>query len=419
MSNIDSGQRAVTDERGRSPLGERIPIGDGGLLWRRVPGTEVDAAELPPLVELLRRGFNGGPTWFELPVSHAEHVAWRLAAPGAGELSTVQDGERTVWMQVVWRRPFLLDGRERAVRLGGGMVLDPDLQGRGLYRTISAMKDRNYDVGYDFSIAYSAHPVTVHLSRSLTRETGRTPRVYLGNPIATFRRPLSLRRAADSAAPAEADAGVSVSKTHAVLASSGQRRRPAVARDLAWRWRYLAGEARGALSSRREAAWSVRAVPAFDARVEGLFREAASGFDLIQMRDAAYLNWRYCDPRGGPYTILVAEEGGALLGYAALLLAGGWAALADLLVLPGRDDVAYSLLRAAVARAKASPAAEVRAWLPARHAYRPALERAGFHAVRAPGIGQFRALDMPLDELATVASPDARVHLMLGDSDYI
>jgi hypothetical protein len=53
----------------------------------------------------------------------------------------------------------------------------------------------------------------------------------------------------------------------------------------------------------------------FGPEVDGLYREAAEGFDLMVAREHHYLNWRYADPRGGDFIIRTARRDGRLVGY--------------------------------------------------------------------------------------------------------
>ena len=67
------------------------------------------------------------------------------------------------------------------------------------------------------------------------------------------------------------------------------------------------------------------------------------------VRDDAYLNWRYCDARGGNFIVLQASENGVLMGYvvAELRISGDEAEgfLMDLFTVPERPDVKYELTK--------------------------------------------------------------------------
>ena len=93
----------------------------------------------------------------------------------------------------------------------------------------------------------------------------------------------------------------------------------------------------------------------FDDSFDGLFERVAARIPCAPERDAAFLRWRYgTGSPPYPVTVLGVREGGApsgdLLGYAVLRVGedGGSGYVMDLTALPGRDDVAWSLLRESV-----------------------------------------------------------------------
>ena len=120
----------------------------------------------------------------------------------------------------------------------------------------------------------------------------------------------------------------------------------------------------------------VEVVNGFDESFDDLFECVAASVPCVPEKDAAFLRWRYgtgwpphprakLGGRGGgapggrvgvayPVTIFGVREGGdpdVLLGYAVLRVGAGGdnGYLLDLTVRPGRDDVAWSLLRESIA----------------------------------------------------------------------
>ena len=96
---------------------------------------------------------------------------------------------------------------------------------------------------------------------------------------------------------------------------------------------------------------AVHEVAEFDDRFTKFFEQACAPHEIIQVRDAEYLTWRYLRNPARSYRILVAEKQGALVGFAVLrccevlgLRAG---MLVDLLCLPGQSGAAQRLLCAA------------------------------------------------------------------------
>ena len=157
----------------------------------------------------------------------------------------------------------------------------------------------------------------------------------------------------------------------------------------------------------------------FDERVDVLFAEAAAAFDVIQVRDVAFLNWRFCDPRGGPFRVRIAEQDGQLLGYIALLVTHSRAAIADLLVLPERLDIARSLVADALDHFRREGAAAVAVRTVERHVYNEVFLDAGFIARRATAVaGCYPDAADPVP-LAVLRDPASRVHLMYADTDHV
>ena len=93
-------------------------------------------------------------------------------------------------------------------------------------------------------------------------------------------------------------------------------------------------------------------IDGFDASFDDLFEGVAASVSCAPERDSAFLKWRYgTDSPPYPVTVLGVREGGhpsgALQGYAVLRVGedGDNGYLMDLTTRPGRDDVAWSLLR--------------------------------------------------------------------------
>jgi GNAT superfamily N-acetyltransferase len=284
-------------------------------------------------------------------------------------------------------RDRILPGRQAAYS-----AVHPDYRGLGLSRDFVIWRDQTlpYDLTLDFTqVAQLVH----NRERRGTRQSG--------NPLSIFVRVLSARGAAR------------------------ERGRE--------RWRALPGYAALAVRSRlrrfrlrglARPPFRVRSIDAFDSRVDRLFEVAAAPFELIPVRNAAFLNWRYLDGRIGWFTALVAEEEGELLGYAVFRLVGTRAHLADVLVMPGRSDVLRALLDRAVGLSGRHGASAVECTMMLHHPYTPALKAAGFVRVkrRSEEIAhKFGVNPAKIDptEIDFVQAPDVAIHIVEGDSDLI
>lgn len=87
----------------------------------------------------------------------------------------------------------------------------------------------------------------------------------------------------------------------------------------------------------------------FDDHADALWEKVKDNYNFIIEKEQSYLNWRYCDPRGGIYLIKEAKIGNETLGFVVLEVRGeadypeGY--IVDLLTMPKRLDIAYTLLK--------------------------------------------------------------------------
>jgi hypothetical protein len=171
-------------------------------------------------------------------------------------------------------------------------------------------------------------------------------------------------------------------------------------------------------AQRNATSWTIEEPARFDERVDAFWTETAAQFDLIIARTQDMLNWRYCDPRAGMFVIRTAEEQGRLLGYAVLRVTNGTGHIADLLALPGRTDVAQSLVVDALDYFQGRAVPSVQCWCATRHPYEQLLASLGF-------VNKRRTIH--LDWVAFTSKPDRAVlksdrlalHYMAGDTDLV
>jgi len=91
----------------------------------------------------------------------------------------------------------------------------------------------------------------------------------------------------------------------------------------------------------------------FDDRINMFWEEISKEYSFIVERRKNYLNWRYCDPRGGKYHVYIAEEDDSIVGYSVVRINKHYqdyhkGYIVDLLCLPGRFDVSDALIQEAV-----------------------------------------------------------------------
>ena len=352
---------------------------------RVIAGPDVTPAERDEVLGALRRSFAAWP-YRAVGAEPADHLRWKLeGVPGCPNLLTTTEVDgRIACLSIQVRRRVLLEGESRTAKSGVDAVVDPAYQSRGLYRDHRAFLREAVEPQFELTFATTS---TTRVSRYAFRAGARP----LDDTVEIFVRPLR---------PREMLRGRRLGPPRALL---------------------LAASARLGRLRRGPAPAAVSIVEAsdFEERAEAFFAAASLPFTFIVAHDLDYLRWRYVDPGAGRFELLFAEEAGAIVGYAAIKVAGGAGSVADLLTLPGREDVARSLLREALRRFAEAGVAEARAWVARGHPHRRAYAAEGFLRTRRRAGMNYRALAMDPAGLEAMKSPDAAIHLTLGDSDTV
>ena len=356
---------------------------------RIVEGRHVTAADAARIVTLLERTFRDAPFWAHGTEAPIDSLWWKMRdAPWTSTALMLEVDSRVVGFELFLHRRVLINGIERVARDGCDLAIDPDFQGRGLFRVMQRASDERLAGVFDFVFAYATHPASKHLGPE------RGSRKF-GNALQLFWRPLDIR---------------------------GLTGRPFYARGGGSRWHIRLGLAalRRAAHALRRPTWSISRIARFDDRIDAFCDAATRPFALVHKRTATSLNWRYCDPRSGRFTTWLAEEHGTVLGYIVLIIKRQTGYIADLLALPGRLDVVHSLVRRAIGALKDGGALTMRCRIPAAHPYTGALRLHGLMPDPAwDGGAIYRPARLSSDALALLDDPDLPTHVMLGDSDHV
>ena len=358
-----------------------------------VAGDRLTSQQLEEMSAILQRAFHGWPD-FEIPVSPAEHLRWKVEGPGRWVNSArfTEGPAGMIGLGVDVGREVRIRGLDALARVGADSSVDPVWQGRGVAYGRREL-NRHYErERFAMTFGTTAHPRGV-LHRPDNRELGN-PIQVLVLALHPWRLAATWRRATGRGLPR---ALVAVALGGAGLVALSARLR---------RHRVPAGV-------------SLREAERFDERADELFDLAATPFDFIVTRRHDYLNWRYADRRAGTYRIVLAEQGTTLVGYAVTRVDGDRGYLVDLLAPPGRDDVLDALLGDAVARMRAAGVSGVMCWLIAHHPFRRQLRRYGFVNSRRNPNFTHHATGVSEAEIAFLQQSRARIHLMHGDSDVI
>jgi hypothetical protein len=365
---------------------------------------ELDDRRIDEIHRLLAASFARWPP-FDPEVPPRDHLRWKMTSPGAeiaavvgraaaGASGDPPSGSLVASLTVVTQRA-LAGGRLLPRLRFIDQAVHPAARGRGLSTEMNRFVEQAIRVERLRLTDRGSHPAMVRL-----RE--RTPsRKPFGNPVVPLHCPLRPAALVRDARSASAVDRVAASLLPAFAVAARRRHRRASRRS---------GEA---------PVLAVREVDAFDRRCDLLWERCAAEFDVAVVRDASHLEWRYADPRGGRSTILMAEEGGELVGWAVLKSHADRAHLADLLVAPERPDALAALGTASIERAAQAGASQISCWLPRRHAYRRVLRRAGFvRRGRVVPLAYAWEGDGALDD-GLLDRPDVKLHFTIGDSDFV
>jgi GNAT superfamily N-acetyltransferase len=356
-----------------------------------------DATDEPQMVELLFCAFQQWPA-FPIEVPPIEHLRWKLRsdpiAPRHQWVTEIDQRIAAMILRILFR--VRVRGRDYLAREEGDAAVDPRYQGRGLYRALlDYIYESPRDDDFSLTFWFSTNPRTRRPGRV---EDGQ----LLANPIRVLEKPYDAR---------------------AIVA----RRREKYGGRLPARLAVLRIGLDKAVNRLLHPSYlgrpgwegSIATLERFDDRIGGFFEEAARPFDFIVVRSKDYLNWRYCDPAAGRFTIRAAEQEGRLLGYLVFKVAEGAGFIADLLALPGRSDVVRSLLEDALRLFRASGVEQVTCWMILRHPYNAILRRYGFFDSRKDIGCRYRTLSLDRSELEFLRDGGARIHVTQGDSDWV
>lgn len=320
----------------------------------------------PAIIDVLTSAFDG---WPKVPVSvpPRDHLRWKLDIhPHARKLSLIAEvGGQVVGWQAYWLQPLVVEGKVLLSKQGVDFCVHPDYQQMSIRTRMRAVAQdnprRNFQVHFGLQ---SGHPA----NKRLERRDGRPGRRFFANGVEA----LECGQGAGRPAPSVGD-------------------------------------------------WTLRRVARFDDRIDKFWRDACKPFLLIVERKKKYLNWRYADPRGGTFLITIAELGDHVAGYVVTTASRGRGYIADLLALPGRTDVARSLLRHAVDELRRDGNTVIECWSPREHPYRSALQAHGFvHKRRSIAVSSRPAREYEQTlEMAFADDPMAPIHVALGDFDLV
>ncbi len=160
----------------------------------------------------------------------------------------------------------------------------------------------------------------------------------------------------------------------------------------------------------------------FDDKIEEFWNDIKTMYAYATVRDKDYLNWRYCDKRGGEYVIRLAEERGSIVGYCVFRVnrfesyPEGY--LVDLVTSPERLDIMDYFIRDAVKFFNENNLNTIRIWNGENSVLGILLLKYGFIKMDKKYV-QYKIMDDQIGSSSLVLKSRGQILFSLGDSDHI
>lgn len=162
----------------------------------------------------------------------------------------------------------------------------------------------------------------------------------------------------------------------------------------------------------------------FDDRIDDFWAEISDFYNFIVFRNRDFLNWRYCDPRGGEFIVKEAVDKGAILGYVVVYINSfrrdypiGY--IVDLLSLPERFDVTEALVAEAMSYFVDNGVNIVNFQVVEGHPHQKILESNGFLNSRIEINMFYNPINSDEELMELDRDTPERVHISWGDHDVL
>ncbi len=178
------------------------------------------------------------------------------------------------------------------------------------------------------------------------------------------------------------------------------------------------------ISSRPRHKFNVNKVELYDSRIDKFWKAIRDHYKFIVERNREYLNWRYCDSRGGNYIIRSIEESGNIIGYSVLRVNRydeeyPRGHIVELLTLPYRLDVVDALVDDAISYFNKHSVNVIYYWIPKNHPFEKVFRRYGFLDFRENVFFGFRPKREGNEFVEFRNAPVDQVYIQKGDVDGI
>jgi hypothetical protein len=177
--------------------------------------------------------------------------------------------------------------------------------------------------------------------------------------------------------------------------------------------------------SNSEADFTIEEISNFDPRIEVFWEKIKDDYDFIDEQSSEYLNWRFCDPRGGNYKIYMAtDKNENILGYLILRVNRldpehpiGY--IVEVLSFRERVDVVNSLVKLAINFFKNESVDAIYYTIVGDHPYQKIMESHGFVDSRRELYVYYRVHTDNENVKRFVSAKPHRLNYQFGEFDSI
>jgi hypothetical protein len=265
-----------------------IIVMDSGASIRRYRGGDEEN-----IVELLRIAFNGWPQ-FDLECTPLDHWKWKFRSQEEKAWTTIAESNNKI---VGCNHKFYLKAKIGDQIIQASQAVDsavhPDYRGSGVYsrmRTYQTEKDRETPQPEHMMYWASNNPIIVKKEDKMGCNNFPHPLIRLVRITDIDSHPFKN----GTAKMLFIKCGYNALKMLNKLQGVPRKTR--------------------AESPRLK----IEDVAEFDERYESFWNQIKNHYAFITERSRGYLEWRYCDPRGGKYTVKQAVEDDEIIGYVVL-----------------------------------------------------------------------------------------------------
>lgn len=254
------------------------------------------------IVDLLQLVFGEFPK-FRINCSKRDHWKWKFKDIPTGlnpTLVAINPNGKIIGVShslIKWTK---IGDQEVLARKGAEAAVHPDYRQMGIYSSlVKERRKKNRELGVVLSYGLISNPVLIDLKK---RQTGEMREPEFPQPLRQLVRIKNIPRFLDHHKEGDGEF------LYRVISYTGIRLLKAINKIQ----RLLnPGE-------KPTPVCTLRKIKRFDERLDKFWNDLKDEYDFIVVKSEEYLNWRYCDLRGGEYQIWTAEKEEKVVGYMVL-----------------------------------------------------------------------------------------------------